>query len=660
MTAPAISIQPVFLPPAIEGQALTLVYIGTAPSSDPSLVVEINWGDNSGTSAAIPVTVDSSGNFSVNLTHIYTEEGAYFPLVAFADNNNNHLNDTPKIDVGDAPLTNVVATGGGGTGTEGITAISAPTVSFDDTNLSATTADYTATINWGDGNTTVVGSASFTANGGHGFTFTGPTHIYEVGGTYTINVTIQDIGGAPPITANNAVATIADPPLTITQTTGGGGAGTEGITAISAPTVSFTDGNANAALSDFTATIDWGDGTSTTGASAGTFSFNGGIFTFTPSTTHTYGEDGNYIITETIQDVGGASPISAIATANVADATLTKGSAPNIVATEGTPISAGTTIATFTDGNPLAKAGDFTATIDWGDGTSSPGTVAVDPHGGFDVNVTGSGHTYSHEGTFTPTVTIKDTGGTLPTGATLPEAGAVVMVADADVLTKQGVTATTDPQTFLTTVQASFSDSYTGNVKGDFTATVDWGDGTSVKPDITTETVTETSSGVFEVNGTHAYAAAGKYTVTVTLTDDDGNASAIAQTTASTLSITGIVPSQPPSLNPFAHAAINDFASQTETVTITGLTVVPKGDTAPTLSELLSDPNAHTDHGHFTHGAYVFTGSAAAVTHDLEALKFYSSGFSTQLSVSVTDMADVTVTGSTTILGIAHGGDHQV
>ena len=49
-------------------------------------------------------------------------------------------------------------------------------------------------------------------------------------------------------------------------------------------------------------------------------------------------------------------------------------------------------VATFTEANSNAGAGNFTATINWGDGTSSTGTISVDPKGGFDVSGT---HTYA-------------------------------------------------------------------------------------------------------------------------------------------------------------------------------------------------------------------------------------------------------------------------
>ncbi|MBV8912619.1 MAG: hypothetical protein JOZ05_06230, partial [Acetobacteraceae bacterium] len=63
-------------------------------------------------------------------------------------------------------------------------------------------------------------------------------------------------------------------------------------------------------------------------------------------------------------------------------------------ATEGTALAAGTVVASFTDSNAADPASGFTATITWGDGTSSAGTVAG-ANGAFTVT---AGHTYADEG----------------------------------------------------------------------------------------------------------------------------------------------------------------------------------------------------------------------------------------------------------------------
>jgi len=70
------------------------------------------------------------------------------------------------------------------------------------------------------------------------------------------------------------------------------------------------------------------------------------------------------------------------------------------------------TVASFTDANSLAQPGDFTASIDWGDGVISAGVVEANASGGF--NVVGM-HTFASEDTFPVTVTIQDKGGSTTT-----------------------------------------------------------------------------------------------------------------------------------------------------------------------------------------------------------------------------------------------------
>src|SRR5260370_26714742 len=79
-------------------------------------------------------------------------------------------------------------------------------------------------------------------------------------------------------------------------------------------------------------------------------------------------------------------------------------------ATEGITFSG--VLTTFTDANLNAPLSDFTATIDWGDGTSSGGSIQVDPNGGFDV--IGS-HAYSSAGVDAITIQISDVGGSSAT-----------------------------------------------------------------------------------------------------------------------------------------------------------------------------------------------------------------------------------------------------
>src|SRR5581483_7824374 len=233
----------------------------------------------------------------------------------------------------------------------------------------ATAGDFTATINWGDGTTT---TGTVVAQNGGGFAVNG-THTYAEEGNYQPVVTVTDAGGSS--SSATSTATIADAPITASAASISGVEGTQ-VTAVVA---TFTDSNPSAPLGDFTATINWGDGTTSTGTvvaqSGGGFAVNG---------THTYAEEGNYQTVITVTDVGGSTE-TANSSAAIADAPLT--ATPGIISgTEGAAINA--TVATFTDANPNATAGDFSATINWGDNVTTLGTVVLQKDGTFAITGT--------------------------------------------------------------------------------------------------------------------------------------------------------------------------------------------------------------------------------------------------------------------------------
>ena len=164
---------------------------------------------------------------------------------------------------------------------------------------------------------------------------------------------------------------------------------------------SFVDGNPLAPLANFSASIAWGDGNT----SAGTIQPQGGG-NFTVSGTNTYANPGNYPITVSISDMGGATAI-AISKAVVAGAALTPATSnTGFSAFQGTTFTGG--VVEFTDANPNAPAGGFTATINWGNGNITPGNVLQ--LGGGLFQVTGS-NTYSSTGSFPVTVTVTSVGG---------------------------------------------------------------------------------------------------------------------------------------------------------------------------------------------------------------------------------------------------------
>ena len=79
------------------------------------------------------------------------------------------------------------------------------------------------------------------------------------------------------------------------------------------------------------------------------------------------------------------------------------GTGKAVTATAGSPFTGA--VASFVDGTPTASAANFTAIINWGDGTQSPGTVSGPTGGPFTVSGT---HTYSVPQTYPTIVSLYD------------------------------------------------------------------------------------------------------------------------------------------------------------------------------------------------------------------------------------------------------------
>ena len=264
---------------------------------------------------------------------------------------------------------------------------------FTDVNPAALPTGFVASINWGDGTSPSSGLIAKQPSGA--FTVTGSHTYAEESGTgtpYAITVTVTNVDGTAPTTITGlATATVADAPL---HSQGSPINGMEGIGL--SPTFStvatFTDTDPNGTVSDYTAMINWGDGTpSTVGTIMQTgMSPNGS--TFQVSAPHSYPEEGTYQTVVTITDVGG-SQTAATGNAVIADAPLTASSTqPAVDVTESIPFSGA--VGMFTDGNPGGTVSDFTATIDWGDGTpNSAGTISQ-PGGPGNAFVVSGSHTY--------------------------------------------------------------------------------------------------------------------------------------------------------------------------------------------------------------------------------------------------------------------------
>ena len=303
-------------------------------------------------------------------------------------------------------------------------------------------------------------------------------------------------------TGPTAKITVTSPADAQIAATGAAVSATEGI-AFSGTVATFTDPDTAATASEYSATIAWGDGSTSAGTVSGS---TGGPFTV--SGTHTYADEGTFTTTVVIQDTDKATnSATATGTATVADAALTPGAPVTVTATEGSAFSG--TVGSFSDANPGATTADFTATINWGDGSPPTAGVVSGPAGG-PFTVSGS-HTYAEEGSYTISVAVTDDGGST---ATLT---ATATVADASL---SGSCATPVVSgTAYAGATATFTDHSASGTLTDFSATINWGDGSSSAGVITGGPGTAP----YTVSGTHTYATAGFYVITTTITDVGGS-----------------------------------------------------------------------------------------------------------------------------------------
>jgi uncharacterized repeat protein (TIGR01451 family) len=350
-------------------------------------------------------------------------------------------------------------------------------------------AACTETIAWGDGTST-----SATISGASGAETISGSHTYADEGGYVTTITVTD-NGSPFVGGGTATVAEAD-----TLTASSAPISTVEGSAVSGVIATFTDPNITNVAPDFTATITWGDGSTSSGVVAG------GAGTFNVSGNHTFADEltGSYSVTLT-EDAPGTATSTATAALTVAEADSLSGGVAQMAPVEGAAFSGA--VATFTDTSVNNVAGDFTASITWGDGSSSAGTVTLL---GGSATVSGN-HTYLEQGAYTLAATLSDDA---PGTATATASG-TVNVADAALAGTGNPPHGTAGVQLANVVVGTFTDQQKETL-GSYSATIHWGDGTT-----STGTVTD-PPGTLHVSGTHTYANAGTYGMTVTLTDTGG------------------------------------------------------------------------------------------------------------------------------------------
>ena len=419
---------------------------------------------------------------------------------------------------------------------------------------------------------------------GDGNTGTGanPTHAYSAAGTFTVTLTVTD-DGSPALTGSGtttATITAAPPPNQAPTADPNGPYSAQ----VGNPITFDGSGSSDPDGSIATYSWDFGDGNTGTGANP----------------TYTYGVAGTFTVTLTVTDDG--SP--ALTGSGTTTATITAAPPPNQAPTADPngPYSAQV-------GNPI--------TFD-GSGSSDPDGSIVTYAWDFGDGNTGTGanptHTYAAAGTFTVTLTVTDNGSPALTGSGTTTAA----IADQPVLP---VADPNGPYSGFANEAVTFDGSGSVDPDGGAIQFWDWdfGDG---------------GTGTGEIP-THIYVADGTYIVELTVTDDEGQVSATAMTTAV---IQLRVVNQPPVAD--ANGPYSEFVGGTIAFDGSGSSDAEDPNTALTFAWDFGDSN---------------TGTGQSSTHSYSAAGTYT------VTLTVTDSGGLsdTATATAVIDDRSTGGDGE-
>ena len=506
---------------------------------------------------------------------------------------------------------------------------------FTDSVATDTASGFTVTINWGDGQTS---AGSVVAEGTSGYEVIG-SHTYASLGTngITSQVTAPDGSTARVL----GTAAVADAPITVTGLNFNATSGTPATVNVA----DFRVANPSANLAEYQATIMWGDGTTSQSSTFLPDGQGGSLVT----ATHAYAKSGTFSTEVVVNHVTGTAASTGGGTATVAAAASLQPISQLVLGTPDLPIDATTQIAgSFRDFtyNPAAPP-SFQASINWGDGHVSAGAVtlistAASATGTTALyNVTGS-NVYLNPGTYLVSITVQDQ----TSDATLIKSTAII---SGPVLTPQGTTitatagiplpaATTRVATFLDTNAADFAPGSTP------VATINWGDGQT-----TTGTVSASSQpGSFNVFGGHTYAAAGNFTLGVTLVNSAGQtatATGSAVVSAATINATGTTfPVSPDA--PFTDT-VASFSDNDPSATAANLKATINWGNGTTTLGTITGPGANglfSVQGSFTYAATSPSGSFPVTVVITDPLGFSATATSKAIIVNAPTIAAIATT----------------
>jgi PKD repeat protein len=324
---------------------------------------------------------------------------------------------------------------------------------------------WTATVDYGDG----TGSHLLSLNADKTFNL---NHVYTDDGVYTVTVTINDGTGSGSDTASVTVNNVSPSITTFTA---------DKTSAKEGETVKFTLVFTDPGADTWSIEVDYHDG-----STLETLSVNSKTFEFS----HTFIDDSTGPTIKLSDGDGGS--VSSSCTVNVENV------APTVITNINPPaIDEGSTFASsgsFTD----PGADSWTATVDYGDG-SGPQSLALNSDKTFTLS-----HLYANNGEFTVKVKVTDDDGGIGSVEFKVTVNNVAPVVNA------GTDATINEGSTFTS-----SGSFTDPGADTWIATVNYGDGSGVQ-------ALPLTGKTFSLSHVYADNAAVPYTVTVTVTDNDG------------------------------------------------------------------------------------------------------------------------------------------
>ncbi len=473
---------------ALTNKQITNVTVLTFTDANPSLyggpysllsdyTATIDWGDGT-TSNGLIHSVDAFANYYVVGTHTYTTPGTYqIHTVTLDEGGATASGDAFSTVVAGPPVplpgVNISAMEGqSGTFTVG---------SFSDPQGLGSASSYVVNINWGDN--TPITAGILTPNAKNGYDVSG-THAYGEEGSDSIKFSVARVGNNGGTVSATTAVTVTDVPVV-----GTGVNFTAAANKTNGPylVATFTDPGGAEVATDYSASIDWGDGI----VSPGIISASGTTFSVTGN--HTYTALGTPTVTTTVKHDSATNALI-FSKATVLISTSAVAVTPkNFAGVEGTALS-NQPLATFTYTKTAATAASFKATVNWGDGTATQNATVVS-NGNGNYTVTGT-HTYLLFGVYKGIITVVGPAGVTDTGID------TITITDAPLI-GYGTTINAKRSTDFAGVVGSFVDTNLTNTNAAvYIVSIDWGDGS--KPSAGT-VVFNAKTKRWDVSGTHIY-----------------------------------------------------------------------------------------------------------------------------------------------------------